>query len=106
MRVEPLLDEDAARPFFRKAWEAAETADQNQGPYNLGEGPLNLRREVLKLAGRRDRLLAEEFLNKLKADQQETKAGNSNPSLWALPEASEQRLDLARGLHQTLSQNQ
>jgi hypothetical protein len=89
---------EQGRALFRKAWEAAETADQNQGPYSLGQLPLNLRREVLKLAGRRDRLLAEEFLNKLKADQEDTKAGNSNPSSWVLPEALEQRLDLARGL--------
>src|SRR6266478_7665536 len=52
------VDAEQGRTLFRKAWEAAETADQNHGPYNLGEGPLNLRREVLKLAARRDRLLA------------------------------------------------
>ena len=95
------VDAEQGRTLFRKAWEAAETADQNQGPYTIGEGPLNLRREVLKLAARRDRLLAEEFLQKLKADQQETKAENSKPSLWALPEALQQRLDLARGLLRT-----
>jgi hypothetical protein len=92
------VDAEQGRALFRKAWDAAETADQNQEPYNLGAGPLNLRREVLKLAARRDRLLAEEFLQKLKADQTETKAENSRPSLWALPEALQQRLDLAEGL--------
>jgi hypothetical protein len=92
------VDAEQGRALFRKAWEAAETADENQGPYNVGEGPLNLRREVLKLVVRRDRLLAEEFLQKLKADQKETKAENTSPSLWGLPEALEQRLDLARGL--------
>ena len=95
------MDPEQGRALFRKAWEAAETADQNQGPYTIGEGPLNLRQEVLNLAGRRDRLLAEEFLQKLRADQKETKAENSKPSLWALPEALEQRLDLARGLLRT-----
>jgi hypothetical protein len=92
------VDPEQGRTLFRKAWEAAEKADQNQGPYTVGEGPLNLRREVLSLAAPRDRVLAEEFLQRLKADEQETKAENSKPSLWALPEALEQRLDLARGL--------
>ncbi len=80
------VDGEQARTLFRRAWEAAEAADENQEPYNVGEVPLDLRREVLKLAGRHDRLLAEEFLQKLKADQKETKAENPNPSLWALPE--------------------
>jgi len=92
------VDGEQARTLFRRAWEAAEAADENQEPYNVGELPLNLRREVLKLAGRHDRLLAEEFLQKLKAHQKETKAENPNPSLWALPEALQQRLDLAQGL--------
>jgi hypothetical protein len=95
------VDAEQSRTLFRKAWEAAETADQNQGPYSMGQLPLNLRREVLKLTGRRDRHLAEEFLQKLRADQKEVRAENSNPSLWALPEALEQRLDLARGLLST-----
>ncbi len=92
------VDAEQGRTLFRRAWEAAETADQNQGPYNLGEGPLNLRREVLKLAGRRDRLLAEEFLQKLKAAQPENTAEHSENNLYALPEAAQQRLDLAQGL--------
>ena len=92
------VDAEQARTLFRRAWEAAETADENQGSYTVGQGPLNLRREVLKLAGRHDRVLAEEFLQKLRADQKETKAENPNPSLWALPEALQQRLDLAQGL--------
>jgi hypothetical protein len=95
------VDAEQGRALFRRAWEAAETADQNQGPYNLGEGPLNLRREVLKLAGRRDRLLAEEFLQKLKAAQQENTAEHSENNLYALPEAAQQRLDLAQGLLRT-----
>jgi len=92
------IDAEQGRALFRKAWEAAETADESQGSYTLGEGPLNLRREVLRLAARRDRLLADEFLQKLKADQQETKAENSRPSLWELPAALEQRLSLAENL--------
>ncbi len=92
------VDPEQGRALFRRAWEAAETADENQAPYNLGQGPLNLRREVLNLAARRDRLLAEAFLQKLKTDQPETKAENSSTNLWALPEALQQRLNVAEGL--------
>jgi hypothetical protein len=92
------VDADEGRTLFRKAWEAAETADENPAPYTLGQTPPNLRGEVIKLAARRDRLLAEEFLQKLKSDQQDTKAESSSPSLWALPEALQQRLSLAESL--------
>jgi hypothetical protein len=92
------VDAEQARTLFRRAWEAAETADENPVPYTVGQGPLNLRREVLKLAAQRDRVLAEEFLQKLKAQQRETKAENSRTNLWALSETLQQRLDLAQGL--------
>lgn len=93
------VDAEQGRTLFRKAWEAAETADrESQEHLVLGQWPPNLRVEVLKLAARRDRLLAEEFLQKLKADQQETKAENSRNNLWELTEASEQRLRLAEEL--------
>ncbi len=110
------IDSEQGRTFFRNAWEAAEIADrESQGRLGLGQEritlsqvrsdqsqvQLDLRREVLKLVGRRDRLLAEEFLQKLKADQQETKAENSSPNLWALSEASQQRLNLAKELLST-----
>jgi hypothetical protein len=95
------VDTEQGRALFRRAWEAAEIADQNQGPYQIGEGPLNLRREVLKLAGRRDRLLAEEFLQKLKADEVESKTESADNNLYGLPEAGQQRLDLAQGLLST-----
>jgi hypothetical protein len=94
-------DAEQSRTLFRKAWEAAETADQDQTTPNLGQAPLNLRGEVLKLAARRDRLLAEELLQKLKADQQETKTEHSKPSLWELPDSLERRLALARSLLRT-----
>ena len=89
------VDVDQGRALFRRAWEAAETADGNPEPYSLGERPQNLRGEVLKLTARHDRLLAEEFLQKLKADGETIKAENSKPSLWSLPAALQQRLDLA-----------
>ncbi len=110
------IDPEQGRTFFRNAWEAAETADrESQGRLGLGQEritlsqvrsnqsqlQLDLRREVLKLVGRRDRLLAEEFLQKLTADQQETKAENSSSNLWALSEASQQRLNLAKELLST-----
>jgi hypothetical protein len=115
------VDAEQGRTLFRKAWEAAETADrESQERLNISGGvvklkpaeitpetissivlSLDLRREVLKLAARRDRLLGEEFLQKLKADQQETKSENSRRSLWDLPDALQQRLSLAEGLLRT-----
>lgn len=68
---------------------------------------LDLRREVLALAAKHDRQLAEEFLQKLTPNQQETGAepsGNNPPSgtnLWELPEAGEKRLSLAENLLST-----
>ncbi|MDX6386059.1 MAG: hypothetical protein QOK48_3632 [Blastocatellia bacterium] len=105
------IDPEQGRSFFRNAWAAAEIADResegglgqeritlSQVRSNQSQVQLDLRREVLKLVSRRDRLLAEEFLQKLKADQQEAKAENSSPNLWALSEASQQRLNLAKDL--------
>src|SRR5712692_8841392 len=89
------VDAEQGRTLFRKAWEAAETADKES------KEPLNLRRQVLAVVARRDRLLAEEFLQKLKADQEVTKTENSKPSLWELPEALQQRLSLAESLLRT-----
>jgi hypothetical protein len=88
------VDAEQGHTFFREAWEAAETADRES------QERLNLRGEVLKLAAKRDRLLAEEFLRKQKADQQETKAEPSENNLWG-PEASEKRLGLAKELLST-----
>jgi hypothetical protein len=96
------VDAEQGRTLFRKAWEAAETGDrENQERFVNGQWPPNLRGEVLKLVARRDRLLAEEFLEKLKADQQEPKAEHSETDPWRLAEAAEQRLGLARGLLRT-----
>ena len=92
------LDAEQGRALFRRAWEAAEIADESQEPYTLGEGPPNLRGEVLKLVARRDRLLAEEFLKKLKGDPQETKAENPETDSERLKEALEKRISLAREL--------
>jgi hypothetical protein len=92
------VDTEQGRTLFRKSWEAAETADENPAPYTLGQGPPNLRGEVLKLVARRDRRLAEEFLQELKADQKLNESENSRPDLYALPEALQQRLSMAGSL--------
>jgi hypothetical protein len=86
---------EQGRTLFREAWKAAETAEQES------QRPLNLRREVLTLAARRDRLLASEFLKKLNADQQENKVEPAENDSWSLPGASEQRLTLAKNLLST-----
>jgi len=96
------VDAEQGQTIFRKAWEAAETGDrESREPLINGQWPPNLRGEILRLAARRDRLLALEFLEKLKADQQEKKAEHSETDPWMLAEASEQRLGLARGLLRT-----
>ena len=92
------VDAEQGRALFRKAWEAAETADENQGSYTLGQGPLNIGSEVLAMAAKHDRFLAEEFLQKLKSDQDGIKNERSANSLWSLPEALQQRLNLAESL--------
>jgi hypothetical protein len=89
------VDAEQGRELFRRAWEAADTTDRES------KEPLNLRRQVLAVVARRDRFLAEEFLQKMKADQDATKTENSKPSLWELPEAMQQRLSLAESLLRT-----
>src|SRR5215813_6988194 len=99
-------DGDEARSMFRKAWEAAEVADQENdrktqeeinaqklktgGSFSINL-PASVRREVLRLASRRDRALGEEFLERLKSQKQEaTQARPADTS-----DAMRQRLDLA-----------
>jgi tetratricopeptide (TPR) repeat protein len=113
---------EQARALFRRAWEAADTADreanrlfeekrraaaENGGGW-VGSGPPNLRGEVLRLAARRDRALGEEFLAKLsEANDKENQnltanADNANapaqPTLdpESAPPMVAQRLRLAR----------
>jgi hypothetical protein len=93
------VDHEQGRALFRKAWEAAEAGDQeSHEPLKLGESPVNLRREVLTLLAKRDRLLAEEFLQKTQDDQQKTGVESSGTNLWELSEASQKRLSLAVNL--------
>jgi hypothetical protein len=92
---------EQGRTLFREAWDAAEKADRESQ-----ENP-NLRREVLALAAKRDDQLAEDFLRKMKVEQQESKTepgvNNAPPGddLWELPDAAEKRLGLASHLLST-----
>lgn len=108
------VDAERSRLLFRKAWDAAEVADQesdrklqeeiSRQKARTGGGfalnlPPNIRREVLRLAGRHDRALGNEFLEKWKTQKQEA-ATNTRADNNRLPEALSQRLSLARDLLQ------
>ena len=105
------VDAEQGRLLFRKAWEAAEVADQesnrkleeeinqqkarNSGSYAISL-PVNVRREVLRMAARHDRALGEEFLEKLKT--QKIEDANSTTTTDRLSDALGQRLEVAREL--------
>lgn len=113
-------DPDRARALFRKAWESAEIVDQ-EGQRKVEEdikqqkarngggsvsvmGAPNIRGEVLRLAARRDRALGEEFLGKLRVEQQQDATDNADRARNNTPETPEaitQRLSLARQLLET-----
>jgi hypothetical protein len=108
------VDAEQGRLMFRKAWEAAEVADQdsdrklqqemeqqkskNGGAFAVTLPP-NVRREVLRLAARHDRALGEEFLEKLKAAKLEG-ATSAPRQTGRLSEALSQRLSVAKELMQ------
>ena len=112
------VEVERARTLFRKAWDAAEIADQ-EGQRRLQEemdqqkarrgsvavtGPPNLRAEVLRLAARHDRALGEEFLAKFKIEKQQEATDASDRrrgDAFETPEALSQRLNLARQLLDT-----
>ncbi len=113
-------DPDRARALFRKAWESAEIVDQegerkveedikqqkarNGGGSVSVQGAPNIRAEVLRLAARRDRALGEEFLGKLRTEQQQETTENTDRArnnALDTPEAITQRLSLARQLLDT-----
>ena len=85
-------DKEKARQLFRRAWEAAEAADRETANLSEAErrqrairqgaagarGLLNLRREVVILAARRDKELGEEFLAKLDESRKPEEAGATN----------------------------
>lgn len=109
-------DPEQGRALFRKAWDAAEVADQESarraaedrkrqpdGGFALAALP-DLRAEVLRLAAKRDRALGEEMLDKLKeARQQEMTDASSpeRPNPFEAPAAIQQRLRLANQLLDT-----
>ena len=111
-------DTDQGRVLFRRAWDAAELADQ-ESARRLDEErqrqqaangsvaltlPPDLRSEVLRLAAKRDRALGEEFLDKLKeAKKQEASeaATAPRPDPFDAPAALRQRLRLANQLLDT-----
>lgn len=105
-------DTERGRELFRKAWEAAEVAD-NEAQQRVQEDirqqkaksggftvttPPNLRGEVLRLAAKRDRALGEEFLEKLKEEKQREGLEREKPDPMASPESVRQRLTLAQQL--------
>ena len=110
------VDAEQGRLLFRKAWDAAEVADQesdrklqeeiSQQKNKTGGGfavslPPNLRREVLKLAARHDRQLSEEFLEKLKTQKADAINTATSKSGNRLSEALSQRLGVAQELLQS-----
>lgn len=112
-------DNERARALFRRAWEAADTADREslrkaeeerraalreRGAFAQMNAP-NLRAEVLRLAARRDRSLGEEFLGKLdEAKKQDENATSKDESVVSRLDPSRpsqavtQRLELAQSL--------
>jgi hypothetical protein len=107
-------DAERARALFRKAWDAAESVDQEaqrklqeeikeqqakRGSYAVTNPP-SIRGEVLRLAARRDRKLGEELLARLNTEKQQEAADAADRlrNFRAGSEAASQRLNLARQL--------
>jgi hypothetical protein len=111
-------DPEQGRALFRKAWDAAEVADQESarrmeeerqrqqaasGGFALAAPP-DLRSEVLRLAAKRDRALGEELLDKLKEARTREATDASSPARpdpLDTPAAIKQRLRLANQLLDT-----
>lgn len=111
-------DPEQGRALFRKAWDAAESADLESarrideerrrqqaetGSFALARQP-DLRAEVLRLAAKRDRTLGEELLDKLKEAQKQEAADATSPGRthpFDAPAAIKQRLRLANQLLDT-----
>jgi hypothetical protein len=113
-------DPEQGRALFRKAWDAAEGADQESArradeerqrqqagnpnaPFSLVNPP-DLCAEVLRLAAKRDRALGEELLDKLKEAQKQEATNATSPARTHsldTPAAIKQRLRLANQLLDT-----
>jgi len=99
------FDAEQGRGLFRKAWDAAEVADKENQERGRSSGsyisPTSSREEVLRLTAKRDRLLGEEFLGRLKEKQEDGKDSQKrlNFGPFKMPdETARLRLNLARQL--------
>jgi hypothetical protein len=101
-------DRERARALFQRAWESAEAADRDTENLSEAErrrraiaqgsagsrGLLNMRREVVQLAAKRDKELGEEFLAKMDESRKEESGATAN-SAAAQPvvQTPEQRIN-------------
>ncbi|MFL6336404.1 MAG: hypothetical protein ACJ754_24135 [Pyrinomonadaceae bacterium] len=100
-------DKEKARQLFRRAWEAAEAADRDAANPSDAErrrravaqggagarGLLNMRREVVILAARRDREMGEEFLSKLDESRKEESGASATNAPQVPVQTNEQRIN-------------
>lgn len=110
-------DPEQGRALFRRAWDAAEVADQeaarvvaedrkrqegDNGSFAIARPP-DLRSEVLRLAAKRDRALGEELLNKMKEARKEAAdaAAATRTDPFDTSASLKQRLRLASQLLET-----
>jgi hypothetical protein len=102
-------DAELARTLFRRAWADADAGDREierkreedrtaqlaSGGVAMQSAPPELRAEVLRLAGRRDRALGEEFLALLaRPDEKESAQAGAGDSPYGISPAELQRLGL------------
>jgi hypothetical protein len=103
-----------ARATFLRAWEAAEAGDADGATVNTKDNPppmvialrkmagQDLRADVLSLASRRDKTLGEQFLAKLKSENEQdagnTKNAGNSRNAFSGSEATTKRLLTARKL--------
>ncbi|HEX8335875.1 MAG TPA: hypothetical protein VF621_04055 [Pyrinomonadaceae bacterium] len=100
-------DREKARALFRRAWEAAEAADREAANLSDAErrrraiarggagarGLLNMRREVVILAARRDKELGEEFLAKLDEARKDEAGATATSGQPTPAQTNEQRIN-------------
>lgn len=104
------LDPELSRALFRRAWADADAADREierkreedrkaqlaSGGVAMQSAAPELRAEVLRLAGRRDRALGEEFLSLLaQPDEKDSAQAGAGDSSYDISPAELQRLGLA-----------
>jgi hypothetical protein len=91
-------DKEKARTLFRRAWDEAETVDAEQGEQRAREASRrgaassreagSMRREVLKLAARRDSALGEELLARLDESMKQDASGAATAAAAASANAA------------------